>query len=121
MTETPEPPAPKSPEPGSPESRSPESRSPAAELTASSVPSLPRGVRLRYDEAREQWLLMGPERLFKLDPIALEILKRCDGERDLAAIVEDLARSFEAEAAAVETDVRAFLTDLAGRGMVALR
>ncbi|WP_119165927.1 pyrroloquinoline quinone biosynthesis peptide chaperone PqqD [Algihabitans albus] len=89
--------------------------------TATSVPSLPRGVRLRYDEAREQWLLMGPERLFKLDAISLEILRRCDGENDLAAIVEDLARSFGAEAAAVETDVQTFLTDLANRGMVILK
>lgn len=101
-------------------SGSPPTDAPVAELTATSVPSLPRGVRLRYDEAREQWILMGPERLFKLDPIALEILKRCDGERDFAAIVEDLARSFETEPARVEKDVHAFLTDLAGRGMVAL-
>ena len=88
--------------------------------TERSVPRLPRGVRLRYDETRQQWLLMGPERLFKLDPVALAILRRCDGDTDLAAIVADLARQFEAETETVDKDVRTFLGDLAGRGMIVL-
>ena len=89
-------------------------------LIGSSVPRLPRGVRLHHDETRQQWLLMGPERLFKLDPIALAILRRCDGGTDLAAIVADLAREFDAEAETVDKDVRTFLGDLAARGMVVL-
>ena len=89
-------------------------------LTGRSVPRLPRGVRLRHDETRQQWLLMGPERLFKLDPIALAILRRCDGSTDLAAIVDDLAQEFDAEAETVDRDVRTFLGDLAARGMIVL-
>ena len=88
--------------------------------TGRSVPRLPKGVRLRHDETRQQWLLMGPERLFKLDPIALAILRRCDGATDLAAIVDDLAREFDAEAETVDKDVRTFLGDLAARGMIVL-
>ena len=89
-------------------------------LTGATVPRLPKGVRLRHDETRGQWVLMGPERLFKLDPIALEILRRCDGATDLATMVDDLARQFEADAATVDRDVRAFLGELAARGMVVL-
>ena len=88
--------------------------------TGSNVPRLPKGVRLRHDETRQQWLLMGPERLFKLDPVALAILRRCDGSTDLAAIVDDLAQEFDAEAETVDKDVRAFLGDLAARGMIVL-
>lgn len=89
-----------------------------AEITGSSVPRLPRGVRVRFDESREEWMLLGPERVLKLDQIALEILKRCDGEADLAAILDSLASAFETEVAVIEKDVEAFLTDLRARGML---
>lgn len=92
----------------------------APALTDRSVPHLPRGVRLRYDEARGQWLLMGPERLFKLDSIGVEILRRCDGDRDLSALVAELAETFGADPAMVERDVRTFLTEFVTRGMVKL-
>ncbi len=92
----------------------------APALTEQSVPHLPKGVRLRYDEARGQWLLMGPERLFKLDAIGVEILRRCDGDRDLSVLVAELAESFQADPATVERDVRAFLTEFVTRGMVKL-
>jgi coenzyme PQQ biosynthesis protein PqqD len=89
-------------------------------LASESVPHLPRGVRLRFDETRDQWLLLGPERVFQLDAVGYEILRRLDGSSNLAAIVEDLARVFEADAATVETDVRTYLSELAARGMVEL-
>ena len=50
----------------------------------------------------------------------LEILKRCDGKATVAAIVEDLAVTFSADRDQVAADVRAFLQDLADKGMVAL-
>lgn len=93
---------------------------PAPLLTPESVPRLPRGVRLRHDQTRDEWLLMGPERLLKLDSIAREILQRCDGERSVAAIVAELAARFGAEAATVERDVRAFLEALLARGLLSL-
>jgi len=33
---------------------------------------LPRGVRLKYDETRSEWLLLAPERVIKTDAIAVE-------------------------------------------------
>jgi pyrroloquinoline quinone biosynthesis protein D len=86
--------------------------------SSEALPRLPRGVRLRHDKNRDEWLLLGPERLFKPDNIALEILKRCDGEATLGAIVEDLARTFEAPRDQVAKDVGAFLVGLAEKQMV---
>ena len=40
-------------------------------------PRLPRGVRLVHNEAQGGWVLLAPERVFKADAIAVEILKRC--------------------------------------------
>jgi len=85
------------------------------------VPALPRGVKLRFDQAREVWVLLAPERVLMPDPIAVEILKRCDGQRSVAAVIDDLAATFTAERAQIEADVTAFLQDLADKGMVDLR
>jgi pyrroloquinoline quinone biosynthesis protein D len=83
------------------------------------IPRLPRGVRLRHDEARG-WLLLGPERVLQADPIAGEILKRCTGERTIRDIVDDLAATFTAERARIDADVRALLADLAAKRLVDL-
>jgi pyrroloquinoline quinone biosynthesis protein D len=85
-----------------------------------SVPALARGVRLRFDQARDAWVLLAPERVLMPDDISIEILKRCDGRASVSAIVEDLARTFEADAAQVAGDVRGFLQDLADKGMLTL-
>jgi pyrroloquinoline quinone biosynthesis protein D len=84
------------------------------------TPRLPRGVRLKYDDTRAEWLLLAPERVVKADAIAAEILKRCDGMRTLEAIVDDLARQFSVDRARVDRDVRALLSDLAEKRMVDL-
>ena len=74
-----------------------------------SVPRLPRGVRLKFDEPRDQWVVLAPERMFVLDAIAHEIVKRCDGEVSVADIVDDLAGAFEAPREAILEDVVALL------------
>jgi coenzyme PQQ biosynthesis protein PqqD len=85
-----------------------------------SRPRLLRGVRLKYDETRGEWLLLAPERVIKADAIAVEILKRCDGVATFDAIVDDLAQQFSADRARVGADVRALLDDLAAKRMVDL-
>lgn len=76
-------------------------------------PRLPRGVRLAYNEAQGGWVLNAPERVFKADRIALEILKRCTGEATFEAIVDDLAKTFDAPRERVSTDVAVLLQRLA--------
>jgi pyrroloquinoline quinone biosynthesis protein D len=75
-------------------------------------PKLPRGVRLTHNEAQGGWVLLAPERVFKADQIAAEIVKRCTGEATVEAIVEDLARTFNAPRDRIMTDVSAMLSGL---------
>jgi pyrroloquinoline quinone biosynthesis protein D len=83
-------------------------------------PRLARGVRLRDDPARGRTVLLAPERVLDASPTALDILRRCDGERSVDAIVLDLAQVYAAPAERIATDVRALLSDLAARRIVEL-
>ncbi len=87
-------------------------------ISTASVPSLPRGVKLRFDQARDRWVVLAPEKIFEPDPIALEIIKRCDGTATVEAIVDDLAANFQADRAVIEKDVTALLQDLADKGIM---
>jgi pyrroloquinoline quinone biosynthesis protein D len=84
------------------------------------VPALARGVKLRFDKARDVWVLLAPEKVLMPDQIAMEILKRCDGKAKMAEIIEDLAVTFSADRDQVASDVRAFLQDLADKGMLSV-
>jgi pyrroloquinoline quinone biosynthesis protein D len=78
-------------------------------------PRLPRGVKLRHDDVRQRWTLLAPERIFEVDGTAAAVLQLCDGERDIAAIVADLASRYNAPADVIEKDVVAMLGDLKGK------
>ncbi|MGH1481646.1 MAG: pyrroloquinoline quinone biosynthesis peptide chaperone PqqD [Geminicoccales bacterium] len=88
------------------------------EVTEDKIPSLPRGVKLRFDKARDAWVMLAPERVFMPDDIAVEILKRCSGQAALSSIIDDLAQTFSAPRDQVAKDVIAMLQDLADKGMV---
>jgi pyrroloquinoline quinone biosynthesis protein D len=83
-------------------------------------PRLPRGVRLVHNEAQGGWVLLAPERVFKADPIAADIVKRCTGEATFDAIVGDLATTFDAPLDRVRTDVAALLRGLADKKLLEL-
>ncbi|MCI4662463.1 MAG: pyrroloquinoline quinone biosynthesis peptide chaperone PqqD [Neomegalonema sp.] len=87
-------------------------------LKDSDVPLLPRGVRLREDAARGGWVLLAPERVLTLDPIAVAVLRELDGERDFAAITAALAAAYAAPQEVIAKDARAFLEDLMDKRMV---
>ena len=87
-------------------------------ITESSVPRLAAHARLRFDKARDQWVVLAPERLFVPDPIALEIIQRCDGEASVAAIVDGLAEKFNAPRDVILGDVIALLQDLTDKGVM---
>jgi pyrroloquinoline quinone biosynthesis protein D len=83
-------------------------------------PRLPRGVRLTHNEAQGGWVLLAPERIFKADAIAAEILKRCTGEETFSGIVDDLATTFSAPRERIHADVSKLLLGLAEKKLVEL-
>ena len=83
-------------------------------------PRLPRGVRLVHSEAQGGFVLLAPERVFKADAIAAEILKRCTGDATVQAIVDDLAKTFAAPRERILTDVTKLLGSLAEKRLLEL-
>jgi pyrroloquinoline quinone biosynthesis protein D len=70
-------------------------------------PSIGPGFRLQWEPAQDCHVLLYPEGMVKLNQSAGEILKRCDGRRDVEAIVADLEAAFGASG--LRPDVDAFL------------
>jgi pyrroloquinoline quinone biosynthesis protein D len=58
-------------------------------------PRLVTGARLRYDDVREEHVLLIPEGVVRLNPSAAEVLELCDGERSLDDIVGALSARYE--------------------------
>lgn len=88
------------------------------DIVDGSVPRLPRGVRLKFDEPRQQWVLLAPERMFVLDDIALAIVRRCDGAASVEQIVDGLANDYKAPRDVIATDVTKLLQDLVDKGIL---
>ena len=82
-------------------------------------PLLPRHAQLRFDQARNCWVILAPERVFVPDDIAVEILQLCDGVRTTAQIIDHLSAKYTADRQTIATDVIAMLQDLAEKGFIA--
>lgn len=83
-------------------------------------PRLAGHRRLKFDETRKSWTIQAPERVFLLDDIAYAIVSRCDGEKTLVAIIDELCSAFEAPPDVVRTDVQNLLRDFAAKGVIEL-
>ena len=92
----------------------------APSISPESRPRLPRGVRLTHNEAQGGWVLLAPERVFKADQIAAEILKRCTGQATFGQIVDELAAAYSAPRERVLADVTALLRSLADKKLLEL-
>ena len=79
-------------------------------------PRLVTGARLRYDDVREEHLLLIPEGAVRLNPTAAEVLELCDGERSLDDIVGALSAHYQG--ADVRDDVLDLVDAMAQRGLV---
>jgi|SRR6185369_5880072 pyrroloquinoline quinone biosynthesis protein D len=87
-------------------------------ISEASRPKLPRHAKLKFDETRQVWVILAPERVLAPDEIAVEVLKLCDGERSVADLVDQLAAKYAAERSAIAGDVIAMLQDLADKGFL---
>jgi pyrroloquinoline quinone biosynthesis protein D len=87
-------------------------------VSEQSRPVLPRHAKLKFDETRQVWVILAPERVLAPDEIAVEVLKLCDGERSVGQMVDLLAEKYAAPREAIATDVVAMLQDLADKGFL---
>jgi pyrroloquinoline quinone biosynthesis protein D len=79
-------------------------------------PRLVTGARLRYDEVREEHVLLVPEGVVRLNRTAAEVLELCDGERSLDDIVGALSARYEGSD--LHTDVETLVDRMTQRGLV---
>ena len=79
-------------------------------------PRLVTGARLRYDDVREEHVLLIPEGVVRLNPTAAEVLELCDGERSLDDIVGALSARYDG--ADVRDDVLELVDGMAQKGLV---
>jgi len=80
---------------------------------------LARHAKLKFDEARQVWVILVPERVLAQDEIAVEILQLCDGVRNVDQIIDVLAAKYAADRSLIGADVIAMLRDLAEKGFLA--
>ena len=79
-------------------------------------PRLVTGARLRYDDVREEHVLLVPEGVVRLNPTAAAVLELCDGERSLEEIVGTLSERYEG--ADVRDDILELVDAMTQRGLV---
>ncbi|WP_244816619.1 pyrroloquinoline quinone biosynthesis peptide chaperone PqqD [Caballeronia sp. Lep1P3] len=77
-------------------------------------PKLKRLFRLQWEPAQDAHVLLYPEGMVKLNESAAQILLRCDGTRDIPALIADLEAAFGASG--IGDDVRAFIAGARSRG-----
>ena len=87
-------------------------------VSEASRPVLPRHARLKFDETRQVWVILAPERVLAPDEIAVEVLQLCDGVRSVETMVDQLAAKYAADRGAISADVIAMLQDLADKGFL---
>jgi pyrroloquinoline quinone biosynthesis protein D len=87
-------------------------------VSEASRPVLPRHARLKFDETRQRWVILAPERILAPDETAVEILQLCDGVCSVEQMIDQLAEKYAAERDAIGADVIAMLQDLADKGFL---
>src|SRR5437867_4360824 len=81
-------------------------------ILETSQPKLAHGCKFGSDD-----VLLVPEGVLRLKGPAVEILRRCDGQKTFAEIVDEMRQHFSG---VVESDVQEFLGKLQERGVVEL-
>jgi pyrroloquinoline quinone biosynthesis protein D len=84
-------------------------------VSSSSRPELAPYVRLTFDWAREQHVLLGPESVVLLNRTGAHILGLCDGQRTVAQIVDELQVRYDR---VVDNEVQHFIARLVAKRCV---
>jgi pyrroloquinoline quinone biosynthesis protein D len=81
-------------------------------LDDTAVPRLGRGVRMRFDKARDRQVLLLPETVVVLNATGAAILELCDGSRTVGEIVAALRERY---GEVPDEQVHAYLAELVER------
>jgi pyrroloquinoline quinone biosynthesis protein D len=89
-------------------------------VTDETVLGLAPHIVFRFDEQRQRWVILAPERLLLPDEQAVEILKLLDGKAGVGAVIDVLVERYTgAPRELIARDVTAMLQDLADKGCLA--
>lgn len=81
-------------------------------------PALRPHVHMHFNELRQAYAVLAPEHVYWPDDISVSILKKLDGVRDVATIIDELAHDYDAPSEAVGVDVREFLQTWADERLI---
>jgi pyrroloquinoline quinone biosynthesis protein D len=73
----------------------------------SSTPRVAAMFRLQWEEVQQNWVLLYPEGMVKLNGSAGEIMRRLNGEKTVQVLIEDLEKDFGVNG--LQADVLSFL------------
>ena len=86
-------------------------------VSADSVLGFAPHIVFRFDDTRQRWIILAPERLMLPDEQAVEILHLVDGKTSGGGIVDAFATRYtEAVRELIARDVAAMLQDRADKG-----
>lgn len=63
-------------------------------LSREARPKLNKMFRLQWEEVQKGYVLLYPEGMVQLNPSAAEIVRRCDGQTTVDALVADIEAAF---------------------------
>jgi len=63
-------------------------------LSRQARPKLNRMFRLQWEDVQQGYVLLYPEGMVQLNASAAEIVRRCDGQTTVDALVEDIEAAF---------------------------
>jgi len=85
-------------------------------VSRATKPLVPRHIKLRHDKGRDRWIILAPERVLSPDAVSVAILKKCDGQRTIDEISQELARDYSASIDDIRRDVIDYVQDMSDRG-----
>ena len=82
--------------------------------------ALPSWVRLHFDQVRDRWVLLAPERVLFPCATSVTIIERLGEGREPRGPGHRTGREFEAPRVTISADVRRMLQGLADQGFLAV-
>src|SRR5512139_3154620 len=90
----------------------------AVAIEAGQRPELNPMFLFRWEDTQDSYVLLYPEGVVKLNPTAGEILKRCDGQHTVVALIDELKQLFAEPPERVDSGVRKFLEVSYAKGWI---